>query len=251
MFGRKKMNAQMLTDITRGIHHAVNTTGSMIAQQYIMMFQQFFDTDPDDGSISAKMVKVQVDEKHEMLVPLIAMVNPQGIALEKMRFELSIQVTESELKKATHEVDNLNASRTSFKVYLAPKSSDSIRRHTDIVDVEMAFTRCRPPEGIARLIEHYTNMIQPYERPKDAEPPPEPELSGDESGPSPEGPMFAAAPRFHEKADDEKAVEEHEATGTAPPSKSEKLKQYVRAQRKLNIVKMNTKATGDMKDDEN
>lgn len=250
MFGRKKMNAQMLTDITRGIHHAVNTTGSMIAQQYIMMFQQFFDTDPDDGSISAKMVKVQVDEKHEMLVPLIAMVNPQGIALDKMRFELSIQVTESELKKATHEVDNLNAGRTAFKVYLAPKSSDSVRRHTDIVDVEMAFTRCRPPEGIARLIEHYTNMIQPYERPKEAEPPPEPEPEGDENGPSPQGPMFAAAPRSDEKVGDDKAVKEPETAGAAPLSKSEKLKQYVRAQKTLNIVRMNTKATGEMKDDE-
>lgn len=114
------MNAQMLTDITRGMHHAVNTTGTMISQQYVMLLQQFFGTQ-EDGSIAAKMVKVQMDEKHDILVPLIALVQPQGIALEKMRFEFSIKITESELKRATHEVDGLNAGRTAFKVFLSPR----------------------------------------------------------------------------------------------------------------------------------
>jgi len=71
------MNAQMLTDITRGMHHAVNTTGTMISQQYVMLLQQFFGTQ-EDGSIAAKMVKVQMDEKHDILVPLIPWCNPRG-----------------------------------------------------------------------------------------------------------------------------------------------------------------------------
>ena len=78
MFGKEKMNAQMLTDITRGIHHAVNTTGTMISQQYVMQLQQFFDTQ-EDGSLAAKMVKVQVDEQHDMYVPLIALVQPHSL----------------------------------------------------------------------------------------------------------------------------------------------------------------------------
>lgn len=216
MFGRKQMNAQMLTDITRGIHHAVNTTGSMIAQQYIMMFQQFFDSD-EDGTITAKMVKVQFDDKHDMLVPLIALVQPQGISLEKMRFELSIQISESELKRATHEVDNFNAGRTSFKVLLSPKSGDSERRHTDIVDVVMEFSRSEPPEGIARLIEHYTNMIRPYEGG------PEDESGPDEGGEPSEG--------------DE-----------APPGLFKSVAPRTKPTRQLNIVKMNTKATSAMPD---
>ena len=216
MFGRKKMNEQMLTDITRGIHHAVNTTGTMIAQQYIMMLQQFFDTE-EDGGIAAKMVKIQVDEKHDMLVPLIAMINPQGIALEKMRFEMSIQISESEMKRATHEVDNFNAGRTSFKVLLSPKTDDSSRRHTDIVDVVMEFTRTEPPEGIARLIEHYTNMIRPFET--DGSDGGEPDSDGDHTDRGPaEATLFKS---------------------TSAPARSP---------RKLNIVKMNTKATGDMPD---
>ncbi|MFY8273361.1 DUF2589 domain-containing protein [Pseudoalteromonas sp. SSDWG2] len=183
MFGKEKMNSQMLTDITRGIHHAVNTTGQMISQQYVMQLQQFFDTQ-EDGSLAAKMVKVQVDDQHDMYVPLIALVQPQGIALDKMRFELSVQITESELKRATHEVDGFNAERVAFRVNLSPKTGESPRRRTDIVDVEMEFTRCDAPEGMHRLIEQYANMIQPFKNGATA---PEP---NDE--PQGEGPLKSA-----------------------------------------------------------
>lgn len=212
MFGRDKMNAQMLTDITRGIHHAVNTTGTMISQQYVMLLQQFFDSE-EDGSISAKMVKLKVDDQHDMLVPLIALVQPQGIALDKMRFDLSIKITESELKKATHDVDGINAERCAFKVNLSPSSSDSSRRRTDIVDVEMQFTRCEAPEGIHRLIEQYSAMIQPFKPRKT-----EPDVARDPK----------AGPFTSGEASD--------------PSKKKN---------EPNIVKMNTLATGDLpKDDD-
>lgn len=242
MFGRKKMNAQMLTDITRGIHHAVNTTGTMISQQYIMLFQQFFDTQPD-GSIAAKMVKLQVDEKHEMLVPLIALVHPQGIALDKMRFELSIQITESELKRATHEVDNLDAGRTAFKVYLSPKTGDSPRRHSDIIDVEMVFARTEPPEGIARLIEHYTNMIQPFEAAE------EPEENGPGSGPdtTPGG----ASPLAHGAEGQETAPQEPDISlFTAVSPGLLKAAAPSTSKRRLNIVPMNTRANAELKNND-
>ena len=220
MFGKDKMNAQMLTDITRGIHHAVNTTGTMIAQQYIMMLQQFFDS-AEDGSIRAKMVKVQVDDQHDMMVPLIALVQPQGIALDKMRVDMSIQITESELKKATHEVDGFDAQRCAFKVYLSPKSSDSPKRRSDIVDVEMVFTRCEAPEGMHRLIEQYANMIQPYKFNAQSE--------GEQPSPSP------ASSDGSGSAD---SLSSNSASSSTPLS----------SDRKPNIVAMNTKATGHIPD---
>ncbi|TMO49008.1 DUF2589 domain-containing protein [Pseudoalteromonas ruthenica] len=207
MFGKEKMNAQMLTDITRGIHHAVNTTGTMISQQYVMQLQQFFDTQ-EDGSLAAKMVKVQVDEQHDMYVPLIALVQPQGIALDKMRFDMSIQISESELKRATHQVDGFNAERVAFKVNLSPKTSDSNRRRTDIVDVEMQFTRCEAPEGMHRLIEQYANMIQPF---KNGEP-----VSDEPNSPPGQEPLKSAAG----------------------------------SERKPNLVRMNTHATGNLDEGE-
>ncbi len=202
IFGKKEKNAQMLTDITRGIHHAVNSTGCMLAQQYVMLIQQFFDTQ-DDGTLAAKMVRVQVDDQHDMLVPLISLVQPQGIALDEMHFDFSIQISESELKKATHEVDNYKAARSAFKVELSPKTDEGLRRRSDVVDVGMKFKHVEAPEGIMRIIEQYTNLIKPFKC---------------EHGHDDEvGPLMASG------------------ESVSP--------------RKANIVKMNTKATGDLDPD--
>ncbi|CAN2040125.1 DUF2589 domain-containing protein [Candidatus Magnetomoraceae bacterium gMMP-15] len=156
------MTSHQLSDITRGLHHAASTTSAMVAQQYILMLDQFFDV-MENGSLKAKMVRVDIDEKHFMMVPLISLAMPKGLALEKMRVEMSIRMDEVERKKATSGLDNSEATRSSFKVTLSPKSksySDGLRS-SDIVDVEMEFNACPPPEGIMRIIDQYANMIQP------------------------------------------------------------------------------------------
>jgi hypothetical protein len=172
---RKTMETQKLTDITRGMHHAATTTSAMVAQQYIMMVDQFFDSLPD-GSIRAKMAKIYIDDEHFMLVPLVSLVAPKGLTLDKMHVQMSIKVTEAEVKAATSEYDNSEAERTSFTVSLSPKSQGETRRRSDVVDIEMQFSAVDPPEGIMRLIEQYTNRIQPVPSPEgeEAEPPESP-----------------------------------------------------------------------------
>lgn len=169
---RKAMNTQKLTDITRGMHHAASTTSAMIAQQYIMMVDQFFDSLPD-GSIRAKTAKIFIDDKNYMMVPLVSLVAPKGLNLDKMRVQMSVQISEAEAKIATSEYDNSSAERTSFTVTLSPKSKSETRRRSDVVDIEMEFTAMDPPEGIMRLIEQYTTRVLPIssEKGKEASPP--------------------------------------------------------------------------------
>ena len=173
---KKAMNTQKLTDITRGMHHAATTTSAMIAQQYIMMVDQFFDSLPD-GSIRAKMVKIFVDDKNYMLVPLVSLVAPKGLTLDKMKVHMSVKITEAEAKLATSEYDNSEAERSSFTVSLSPRSKEGTRRRSDVVDIEMEFSAIEPPEGIMRLIEQYTNRVLPI-----------PSEEGGEASP-PESPM--------------------------------------------------------------
>ncbi|KKK66923.1 hypothetical protein LCGC14_2959210, partial [marine sediment metagenome] len=118
--------------------------------------------------LEAKMVKIQITEDHYTMVPLISLVSPKGIALEKMRVEMSVRITETALKDATDEVDNSGATRASMKVQLAPKHRDNFgKRRDDITEIEMIFTAGDPPEGIMRIIDDYTNMIKPIKDPKD------------------------------------------------------------------------------------
>ena len=155
---------QKLTDITRGLHHAASTTAAMLAQQYIHLIDQFFDREKD-GTMTAKMVKVLIDQGHYMMVPLISLVSPKGLALERMEVEMSVKIDEATAKQATDNIDNSGATRSSFKVSMSPRvvTTDG-RRSSELTDIKMIFTAGEPPEGISRIIEEYTNIVRPLPR---------------------------------------------------------------------------------------
>lgn len=74
------ITASDLCDITRGLQEAAAATNNLIAQQYIKLFDQFFDYDAQalGSPMKAKMVEVAMDDQHKMHVPLIALVSPRG-----------------------------------------------------------------------------------------------------------------------------------------------------------------------------
>jgi hypothetical protein len=157
------MTPQALTDVTRGMHHAALATSNMLANQYLYLLGQFFDED-ESGQMRAKMVDVQIDDTHSMKVPLISMVAPKGIVMDKMKVAMSVRMEEADVKDATHDLDNSSATRASFKVQLSPRSDGgALGRQSDIIDIEMEFSAIDPPEGIMKVIDEYVNLITPYE----------------------------------------------------------------------------------------
>lgn len=155
----KEKETQQLTDVTRGMYYAASTTMSLVGQQYILFLDQFFDKD-DEGVLEAKTAKVALDDKHEISVPLIALVAPKGLSLEEMTVDVSVRVDQTELSAAT-KGDNAPITRTRFGVTMSPfHRHDGERRRTDTVDVKMVFKASDPPEGMMRLIDEFANRIQ-------------------------------------------------------------------------------------------
>jgi hypothetical protein len=80
-----------------------------------------------------------------------------------MRIRMSVKIEEAEIKEATREMmGNSDATRLSMRVSMSPKSKG--RRKSDVTEVEMVFEGTDAPEGIMRLIEQHTNMIEPLKR---------------------------------------------------------------------------------------
>lgn len=151
-----------LTDLTRGMQHAASTTTAMLGSQFIHLINQFFDKQ-SDGTYRAKMVQVELSPSHFVKVPLISLVQPSAIVLKKMRIRMSVKIEEAEIKEATREMmGNSDATRLSMRVSMSPKSKG--RRKSDVTEVEMVFEGTDAPEGIMRLIEQHTNMIEPLKR---------------------------------------------------------------------------------------
>lgn len=153
------MNRESLASLMRGIHHAASSTHAMLAQQYMYMLKQFFDE--KDGKLMAKMTYIQIDDDHWVPVPLISLVTPRGLSLDRMKVEMSLRIEESEVKQATMDEDGSHAERLALKVAMSPKTKDGGQRPTDVTDIEIEFKAGEPPEALMRLIDAYTNQIDP------------------------------------------------------------------------------------------
>lgn len=154
------MSRESLAALTRGIHHAASSTYALLSQQYMHMMMQFFDEN-EDGMLVAKMTYVQVDDKNWIPIPLISLVAPKGLALERMKVALSVRIEETDLKQATIDNDGSDIDRLSFKVTASPKSRKGERRASDVTDIEMEFNAGDPPEAVMRMIDSFTNLIDP------------------------------------------------------------------------------------------
>ncbi|MGC5703435.1 DUF2589 domain-containing protein [Pseudomonas sp. NFXW11] len=188
-FSRRKepMSACDLSHITRGMHQAAAATHNLIAQQYIKLFDQFFDYNVNDlgTPMKAKMVEVALNEQHSINVPLIALVSPKGLALHKMSVDLSVRMHGTELQKASHDLENGELHSEKFFVTFGSGKREGQERDPDEVQIRMEFRDCEPPEAIQRLIEEFTHLISPQrisDGPPSAsiaspgQPPAEPEL---------------------------------------------------------------------------
>lgn len=160
------MTALDLRDITRGLQEAAAATNSLIAQQYINLFDQFFDCDSQalGSPMKAKMVEVAMDDRHVMRVPLFALVAPKGLTLERMQVDLSVRVNATEGLRALRE-ECERASAASFKVTIGAQGRQGEARDPDEVQIRMQFHASEPPEALNRLIEEYTKLITPIRKP--------------------------------------------------------------------------------------
>ncbi len=157
------ITASDLCDITRGLQEAAAATNNLIAQQYIKLFDQFFDYDAEalGAPMRAKMVEVAMDEQHKIQVPLIALVSPRGLALERMQVDLSVRIQNTETAEASE-----NLKRERFYVTVGGQNKrNGDARDPDEVQIRMQFQACDPPEALNRLIEEYTNLISPQRLP--------------------------------------------------------------------------------------
>lgn len=154
------ITASDLCDITRGLQEAAAATNNLIAQQYIKLFDQFFDYDVEalGTPMKAKMVEVAMDDQHKMQIPLIALVSPRGLALERMQVDLSVRIQNTETTDAS---ENLQRERFYVTVGSQGKRNGDAARDPDEVQIRMQFQACEPPEALNRLIEEYTSLITP------------------------------------------------------------------------------------------
>jgi hypothetical protein len=157
-----KVSDHTLPDIARGMQHAVNSTQLLVEQHYVRMLERYFD--PKTGKAYTKRIPLP-DGAHFLDVALIALIPPHGLKLDEMTVDMAVRIDQSVRKKAAPEEEETDITRTSFEVSFAPRASErgSSRSASEgsAIDIHMKFVAGDPPEGVARVMEYYTNMLVP------------------------------------------------------------------------------------------
>ncbi|MFJ5447923.1 DUF2589 domain-containing protein [Pectobacterium carotovorum] len=150
--------AMTLADIARGMQHAATAANQFIAHQYQQTLEPFFERDAD-GVLTPKTVAIQLDPRHHVELPLVALSTPRGLMLEKMKVQMTVRTDAVSQDEITSSLDDHNI--TNFHVSMSPSGKNKKGRNSQHVDIEMQFTALDPPESIMRLIDEYTNLVLP------------------------------------------------------------------------------------------
>ena len=153
-------DAHTLSDIARGMQHAVNTTQELLERHYAQMLSRYFN---EDGTPITRAF-VLSDGSH-FDVPTIALVPASSLTLKETTVRMSVRVDDTTIKRADVEDPSDHLTRTSFQVSFTGGPGGSEQNAIDIV---MKFVTGDPPEGVARIMEQYANRAMSRKAPPDA-----------------------------------------------------------------------------------
>lgn len=145
-------------DIACGMQHAATAANRMIAHQYMLALDPFFEQ-TNDGRLKPKFIEMSLDDNHHFKLPLVSLTTPHGLMLEKMKVFLTVRTEAVESLSQQESIGGNAPSR--FIVSLSPPSTQTDGRDSGHVDIEMQFTVLPPPEGVMRIIDEYTRSVLP------------------------------------------------------------------------------------------
>lgn len=161
-----------LSDIARGMQHAVNTAQEIIEQHYMRLFARYFDKNGEP-----LMVTFNLTPEHVVNAPLVALIQPNALALEELTIEMAVEIDQTTVKKVPTPAKDIDLDRTSFAVSFASgkrtsagqtTGGEASTREDNVIDVMMKFKRGDPPEGVARVLDEFYKAVvtQPREVPE-------------------------------------------------------------------------------------
>jgi hypothetical protein len=156
-FGKKRdddISRQTLSDVARGMQHAVNSVQEILERHYIKMLSRYFD---EKGN--PVMAHFNITPADAIEVPLITLVSPKGLFLEEVTVDMSVRIDETQVKSEKDREDKPPTVRTSFMVSFAQDRGKESPRRGNVIDITMKFKAGDPPEGVSRIIDGFINRI--------------------------------------------------------------------------------------------
>ncbi len=158
MTGEKTTNTQTetLSDIIRGMQHAVNTAQDTLADYQFQQLAKYFD---EDGK--PLFVHVEVEPGKYVNVPLVTLIPHNMLAIKTLEMEFSVKIASSVVKsfQSRESKETGDTQRSSFNVFFSSRKKQDIPKQgqesndNDVINIKMTFENTEMTEASARIRE--------------------------------------------------------------------------------------------------
>jgi len=157
--------AQGLTDLARGMQHVALCTQDILGQHFVNVFNHYV----DPVTREAIETRIKLPNGQVMDVALIALIPPTTLALKTLKLKMAVAVNAVEVKATQYDKGMREVDRSRFHVSFGPSDADNTKRKRGgqkMMDLEMTFESCDVPEAVHKVIDHFTQFVEPQDEDK-------------------------------------------------------------------------------------
>lgn len=146
------MNEQTISDIIRGMQHAVNTAEDMLTAHQLEKLTEAFN---EDGT--PKMRFITLPDGRKVYIPLVSLTPSSNLTISELEMEFSVKVDNTITKN-----DGKNE-RSAFSVSFlgtGRKGKRIFGKDEGVIRIRMKFHEKEEPEAVARAREILDSIVQ-------------------------------------------------------------------------------------------
>ncbi len=165
--GAVKKPAVDLSDVVRGMQHAMNEAQKTLEAHNLKSLLRFFYDDGDPKTIDLHLK----DDKH-LEVPLVALANHNSLRIENLTMEFEALIEQvgisdvDDLRDALKKTNSLDGKDLDDSDENNNPAVFSIgfsgQPHSNMLKVKIEFASAGQPEGLSRIVDEYNKLIVPY-----------------------------------------------------------------------------------------
>lgn len=165
-------NTQTISDIIRGMQHAVNTAQEVLQDHQFRLMEKYFDA--KTGQPLMRYIVLQDGRRVD--IPLITLIPSNLLSISELEMDFSVKIAstvvktfEEKIPTETGNVISEERKRASFGVFFsglrrknnkdATDNNAEPESDTDVIHIKMKFKSIEEPEAAARLREMLYNQI--------------------------------------------------------------------------------------------
>jgi hypothetical protein len=156
-----------LSDVVRGMQHAVNEAQKTLEAHELKSLLRFFYEDGDPKTIDLHLK----DDKH-LEIPLVALANHNSLKIENLTMEFEALIEQVGISDADDLNDALKKSNSLDGKDLDDDDEQnnsavfsigfSGQPRSNTIKVKIEFTSAGQPEGLSRIVDEYDKLVVPY-----------------------------------------------------------------------------------------